>query len=94
MYVELYMGRVKKVKVDYKNFPQSTHAVIALILFASISFNIALWPVYRAKTLLIMTMFGFGVLLQFALLVPSYVQNAVGFVLLTFFLQEYSTVMR
>ena len=84
------MGRHKKVKVDYKTFPQSTHAVILLILLASLSFHIALWPVYGAKTLLIMGMVGFGILLQFALLVPTYIQNGVGFVLLTFFLQEYA----
>mmetsp|Transcript_6377 Transcript_6377/g.10578 ORF Transcript_6377/g.10578 Transcript_6377/m.10578 type:complete len:174 (-) Transcript_6377:34-555(-) len=88
-YVELFAGKIKKQTVNYKNFRQSTHAIMFLVLLASISFHVALWPAYEWQTLAIMTLFGYGVLLQFGLLVPTYVQNIVGFVLMTFFIQEY-----
>mmetsp|Transcript_6102 Transcript_6102/g.8731 ORF Transcript_6102/g.8731 Transcript_6102/m.8731 type:complete len:182 (+) Transcript_6102:221-766(+) len=89
-YVEMYAGQYKKQKVNYENFRQSTHAIMLLILLASLSFNLALWPQYGGfKTMVILTMFGFGILLQFALLFPSYIQNPVSFILLILFLVEY-----
>lgn len=89
-YIELYQGKMKNRKVNYENFRQSTHAIMALILLASISFHVALWPEFGGpRTFLIMTLFGFGVLLQFMLLTPTYVQNIVGSVLMTFFIQQY-----
>jgi hypothetical protein len=51
---------------------------------------VSLWPAYGWNSLVIMSMFGFGILLQFALLVPTYVQNILGVVVITFFLQEYA----
>lgn len=89
-YVEMYAGKIQGQAVNYQNFKSSTHAIIFLILLTSLSFHVALWPAYGAKTFLIMLLFGFGILLQFALLVPTYVQNLVGVVLMTFFLQEYA----
>jgi hypothetical protein len=88
-YVELFEGKLNKKKVDYEHFKQSTHAAIFLILLSSFAFHIALWPHYGWNTPIVLGLFGFGVVLQFLLLVPSWVQNVVGFVLLTFFLQEY-----
>ena len=68
-YVELYEGKTRKRRVDYANFRQVTHAVILLLLIASISFHAALWPHYGGfRTILIMIMVGYGVLLQAALL--------------------------
>lgn len=87
-YVEMYAGKLKKQKVSYKTFPQSTHAAIILILLSSLAFHIALWPAYGAKTMLIMFLFAMF-LLQFCLLFPTYVQNFVAFLVLGFFLQEY-----
>ena len=90
-YVELYEGKTKKRKVDYDNFRQTTHIILLLLLLASLSFHIALWPHYGGfKTILIMIMFGWGVLLQVALLLPTWAQNMLGFVLMTFFIQEYA----
>ena len=89
-YVEMYAGKIQGQAVNYQNFKSSTHAIIFLILLSSLSFHVALWPAYGAKTFLIMLLFGFGILLQFALLVPTYVQNLVGVVLMTFFIQEYA----
>ena len=90
-YVELYEGKTKKRRVNYENYRQVTHAVILLILLASVSFHAALWPHYGGfKTILIMIMFGYGVLLQAALLVPTWVQNLVGAALMTFFIQQYA----
>jgi hypothetical protein len=87
-YVEMYAGKLKKQKVEYKNFPQSTHSVMVLLMLSSISFHLALWPVYRGKSMLIMFLLA-TFLLNFCLLMPSYVQNLAAFVLLTFFIQEY-----
>ena len=90
-YVELYEGKTRKRRVNYENYRQVTHAVILLILLASVSFHAALWPHYGGfKTILIMIMFGYGVLLQAALLVPTWVQNLVGAALMTFFIQQYA----
>ena len=90
-YVELYEGKTRKRRVDYANFRQVTHAVILLLLLASVSFHAALWPHYGGfRTILIMIMVGYGVLLQVALLVPTWVQNLVGAALMTFFIQQYA----
>jgi len=90
-YVELYEGRMRGRRVDYANFRGTTHAVMVLLLVASVAFHAALWPHYGGfRTVLIMIMVGYGVLLQAALLVPTWVQNLVGAALLTFFLQQYS----
>lgn len=88
-YVELYAGKLQKKKVSYKTFPQTTHAVITLVMLSSLAFNVALWPVYASGSFLVMTLVGMFIL-NFCLLMPTYVQNMVAFVLLTFFLQEYS----
>lgn len=90
-YVELYEGRMKKQKVNYENFRQTTHAILFLWCLASLSFNIALWPHYGWNTPVLLSVFAFGVVLQFLLLVQnSYLQNAILFCCLTFFLQEYA----
>jgi len=88
-YVELFEGRFNKKTVNYDNFPQSTHAAIVLFLLSSLAFHIALWPHYRWNSVVVLSLAFFGVILQFLLLVPSWVQNIVSFVVLTFFLQQY-----
>ena len=89
-YVELYAGKLQKKVVDYKNYRQTTHIILILLVVASIAFHVALWPVYGGwKTMGIMIGVGYGVLLQFCIVFPTWVQNLVGFVVCTFFLQEY-----
>lgn len=73
-YVELYAGKTQKRKVEYDNFKSATHWTILLILISWISFHLSLSPVYGTlKTWLIMIGFGYGILLQSALLVSNYV---------------------
>ena len=62
VYVEMYAGKIQGKTVNYENFRNETHGVIFLILLASLSFHVALWPAYGAKTILIMMLFGFGIL--------------------------------
>jgi hypothetical protein len=89
-YVELYEGKLKDKKVEYENFKTATHWTIFLILVSWISFHMALSPVYGTfKTWLIMVGIGYGVLIQVALFIPVWGQNAISFILLTFFLQIY-----
>mmetsp|Transcript_13280 Transcript_13280/g.19536 ORF Transcript_13280/g.19536 Transcript_13280/m.19536 type:complete len:175 (+) Transcript_13280:168-692(+) len=89
-YVEIFMGKINKATVSYKHFPKSTHSVMFLLLLSSVAFNTALWPAYGLKTLFIMTVvIGYGILVQLSLLVPTYAQNVMAFVLMTFFIQEY-----
>ena len=89
-YVELFEGKVQKKVVDYKNYRQTTHLILFLLITASLAFHVALWPAYGAwKTIGIMLCVGYGVLLQFCIVVPPWLQNLVGFVLCTYFLQEY-----
>jgi len=87
-YVEVYSGQLKKEKVNYDNFRQSTHSAMFLILLSSLAYNKALWPVYHGKSMFIMTLVGCFVL-NFCLLFPTYIQNLTAFAVLTFFLQEY-----
>ena len=88
--MELYESKLHKRKVEYSSYRNSTHAVMILILLASLAFNVSLWGAYGGfKTLFIMTMVGYGVLLQLALLLPTWLQNMVTFVGLTFFIQMY-----
>jgi hypothetical protein len=84
----MYAGKLNKQKVNYKNFPQSTHSVILLILVSSVAYHAALWPEYGGKAMIIMFLVG-CFLLNFCLLFPTYVQNFTAFALLTFFIQEY-----
>jgi hypothetical protein len=88
-YVEIYEGRINKVKVDYSTFPQCTHATLLLLILSSLAYHIALWPHYHYNTFLVLGIAFFGVVLQFVLLTPSSIQNVVSFILLAFFLQEY-----
>lgn len=87
-YVEMYAGKMMKQEVSYKTFPQSTHAVMLLTLICSLSFHVALWPAFGSTSMLIMFLLAMF-LLNFCLLMPTYVQNLAGFAVLTFFLQEY-----
>lgn len=89
-YVELYQGKRNNKKVEYENFKSATHWTILFILAAWVSFHMALSPVYGTlKTWLIMIGFGWGVLIQSALLIPVWAQNIISVVLMTFFLQMY-----
>mmetsp|Transcript_2145 Transcript_2145/g.3433 ORF Transcript_2145/g.3433 Transcript_2145/m.3433 type:complete len:185 (+) Transcript_2145:135-689(+) len=88
-YVEMYQGKVKKKRVEYKNFRHETHAILGLFTFAGIAFHVALWPEFGYKTILVMMMFGYGVLLQIMLLIPTWAQNLLSSILITWFIQEY-----
>lgn len=89
-YMELYDGKYKNRKIEYKNYRHETHALIFLFLFASLSFHVSLLPAYGgAKTIFILVLVGWGVLLQIALLFPTWVQNILGIASMTFLLQQY-----
>mmetsp|Transcript_19000 Transcript_19000/g.40889 ORF Transcript_19000/g.40889 Transcript_19000/m.40889 type:complete len:185 (+) Transcript_19000:187-741(+) len=91
-YVETFEVKLRKKEVNYKNYPQTTHTIIGLILASTVAFNCALWPHYGWNTPILMGTCFFGIILQFMLLVPTYVQNVVGLIVFTFVLQEYSGV--
>ena len=78
-----------KQEVNYKNFRNATHVVMVLLLLTSVAFNVALWPHYGWNAPIVLMLASYGVLLQFLLIVPTTVQNAVAFIGLAFFLQEY-----
>ena len=95
--VKVYMENLRptrniKDKLVYENYKTLTHAAICLILISSVGFNMALWPRYGfAKTCLISTMVGYGIVFNFMVFVPwNWVQNVVGVVGGTWFLQHYS----
>ena len=87
-YVELYAGKLQQQKVNYANFKQTTHAVLVLLMLTSIAFHVALWPHYGVTTFLVLFLVGV-VLLQACLLIPTYLQNFISVVGMTFFLQQY-----
>ena len=60
-----------------------------LLMLSSLSFHLALWPVFGSKSIVIMILVGMFIL-NFCLLMPTTVQNLTAFAFLTFFLQEYS----
>lgn len=72
-----------------KNFKSVTHTVMTLLLLTSVSFHLSLWPAFGFKSFAVMFFVGMFTL-NFCLLMPTYIQNLTAFVLLTFFLQEYS----
>lgn len=89
-YMELYEGRMRKQKVEYKTYKTCTHLVIVSFLFASFSFHMALWDAFGgARTFFANFLIGYGILLQLSLLLPTWLQNMVTFVAFTFFLQQY-----
>jgi hypothetical protein len=90
-YIEMYAGKLKKQTVNYTTFPQSTHAIILLLLLIALCCLVALIPHYGwGNTIVILNVFGFGIILPLTMLLPTYVQNIGTFVLLTWFLQDYS----
>jgi hypothetical protein len=89
-YVEIYEGRINKATVNFKTFPQSTHAALALLLLSSLAYHVALWPHYRWNTFIVLGLTFFGVMIPGILLMPSWMQNIVSFAGLAFFLQQYS----
>jgi hypothetical protein len=89
-YLEIFEAKIMRKKVDYAHFRQTTHASIVLIVITSIAFNCALWKHYGINALIVLGLFGFGIILQLMLLVPAWIQNIAAFLALTFFLQEYS----
>lgn len=89
-YTELYEGKMKQREVNYENYKRITHAMILLFICISVCFHLALWPVYGSKTFGLAFATGFGVVLQYMLIFPVVVQNFVGFVGVTFFIQQYA----
>jgi hypothetical protein len=86
-YMELFEAKLRRQQVNYK---QTTHCAIFLIVISSIAFHVALWPHYGWNTIFLLSIFGFGFLLNVALMIPSsWLQNGIAFILLTFFLQVY-----
>jgi hypothetical protein len=65
----MYEGQIRKNQVNYKNFPQTTHLVMALILLSTVTFNVALWPHYGMNSPIILGIFFFGVILQVCMVV-------------------------
>lgn len=89
-YMEMYEGKIRKKKIEYKSYKNATHAVLALFFFASFCFHVALWNAYGGlKTMFVLAVLGYGVLLQASLLMPTWLQNAMTFIVLTFFIQQY-----
>ena len=91
-YCEMYLGRIKKVKVNYENLRQETHLLMILIILASISFHIAIKDEFGGfwKTVLFLdVLFGYGLLLHTMLLIPTWAQNLISSVLMTWFIQQY-----
>uniref|UniRef100_A0A6U0QB52 Transmembrane protein n=1 Tax=Eucampia antarctica TaxID=49252 RepID=A0A6U0QB52_9STRA len=89
-YLEMYEGRYKKRRVDYENCRTATHIIMFLIILATLVFHAALWPAYGgAKTMFIMGVFGFGILIPIMLVIPTWIQNPLAIILMTFFIQQY-----
>lgn len=87
-YIEMYVGKHQKQTVNYKNFPQTTHVVMALLMITSLAFHVALWGHYGVTTFLVLFLVGVA-LLQTCLLIPTYLQNAIALIAMAFFLQQY-----
>ena len=85
----MYEGKMRKQTVNYANFKQTTHLGMFLLLLSSIAYHVALWPHYGWNTPVVLILCLFGAIVPFLLLVPTWVQNLVGVVGLTFFLQQY-----
>jgi hypothetical protein len=91
IYLENVRAPMYKEKVNYDTHRTQTHVCIALILLSSVSFWIAICPLYGPlNTALVSTMIGYGIIFNFLLLCHyTWAQNLVGFVGVTFFLQSY-----
>lgn len=63
---------------------------MVLMVLTTVAFSCALWKHYAWNTPIVLGLASFGVILQFMLMVPTSVQNAVGLVVLTLVLQEYA----
>ena len=88
-YMELYVGKLHNKQINYKTMPQTTHAAIVLLLVSTLSFQVALWPVYGVGKSIVVMIMVTAFLINFCLIFPTIWQNLIALVLLTFFLQEY-----
>lgn len=88
-YVEIFKGKMRKVKMGYDNYRTETHAAIFLWTATAISFNLALFPHYRWNTPIVLILFFFGMCIPFMLCIPTVAQNVISTVAVTFFLQIY-----
>jgi len=91
IYLENVRAPMNNLKVTYETHRTQTHIAIGLIAVSSLAFNLAIYPRFGFfHTLLISAMVGYGVLFQLIVLIPyPSVQNGVGFIACTFFLQQY-----
>lgn len=95
-YVEIIQGKIRKIRVEYRNFRQETHWILVLISIASVSAHMALMQSLGGfwKTVLILdVLFGYGVVIQMLLIVKdTRLQNLLLGVIFTWFLQEYNSL--
>ncbi len=84
-YLDVYVGALQGRKVHYEDTRTTTHVILLSMLVTGIALNVAIWPVYHAASLVLVTMLSYGVLFQFLILFPSWVYNPLLFSLYAIF---------
>ncbi|KAF0696585.1 Aste57867_12654 [Aphanomyces stellatus] len=93
-YLDYYRAMYKGEKVEYKKAQSTTHAILASMCIAGLSFSIGLWPVWHWMTVPILFMWFWGFLVPLVILLPPMVQKVVFAGLYFYFMHSYlSTFM-
>ena len=77
IYMEAYRGSMLKEEVTYDTNPRATHAAMALIFGSGVTLTLAVWPVWGSQTLVVMGLFGIGILFPLAVVIPNYAHNMI-----------------
>ncbi|ETW01575.1 hypothetical protein H310_06221 [Aphanomyces invadans] len=93
-YLEYYRALYLGETLEYKKAQSTTHAILASIVLAGISFSIGLWPVWHWMTLPILFMWFWGLIVPLVVLLPPTAQKVVFAGIYLYFMHSYlSTFM-
>ena len=87
-YMEIYEWGIMGRKVTYETYPGPTHVLLSLIFGAWLMLVVAFWPQYHVLSLLVVALFGIGVLFPVTMgsfLYGRSVENAIFMIATTYF---------
>ncbi|RHY01560.1 hypothetical protein DYB28_002467 [Aphanomyces astaci] len=93
-YLEYYRAIYLGETLEYKKAQSTTHAILASMVLAGISFSIGLWPVWHWMTVPILFMWFWGLIVPLVVLLPPTAQKVVFAGVYIYFMHSYlSTFM-
>mmetsp|Transcript_69778 Transcript_69778/g.195051 ORF Transcript_69778/g.195051 Transcript_69778/m.195051 type:complete len:207 (-) Transcript_69778:225-845(-) len=92
-YMEVYQAGIMGQQINYESNPRATHLLLGLIGSAWLMLVVGLWPQYHVFSLLVVALFGIGVLFPVTMWSVMYgrsVENVIFMVATTYFVFWYT----